>query len=249
MLFHSFVLAAAMLLIGVVPSPATIESRASLSLLVDGDTWPVDLQGAEGKYLDPDSRFTVEWSVAADDRAVSRRQRRGGFQAIILNLIVQNNLSSTQTFSIRLAEPVFQPILSPAVRGLVKANVIDLNGDGAALSAPVNQSMYIAFIDDVEEVARFADPTAIFANPFNVAYLGPVEFGKPGPIAASQPANTDIAVLLQFDLSGSDIAQMQGQFEVLGPPHRITHFPGMLKNAIGAPTQETSWGVVKELFR
>ena len=135
--------------------------------------------------------------------------------------MTNNDQFNTQNFSLLMSLPVNAVLVNPLERGSIVGTVTDLTLDDATVSAPTGSQIYTPMIDGVAEAAGLLMTDPFFTDAGGILFsntVGPADFGVPVPIAASQDADSTIAILLDFDLTGGDSASFTAIFEVLPIP-------------------------------
>jgi len=172
--------------------------------------------------------WALDWNCLVRDRGQYGGQgfgSPGGAAFVDAEIVVTNTSASTQTFSILMSMGVSDPILPDSlVNGAVAATVTNNSfSGGATLNAGLGDSIYKGFIDLVDP---FADtPVAtLWDDPYSLSATGAfasaddaTDFGVPAPIAG--PAvNSNVAILLTFELSPGDSATVSGFLNVIPTP-------------------------------
>ena len=174
--------------------------------------------GAGGEPGAPPGFWTLQWNCVFNDAVGGAAAGGGAF--VTANLVVTNNDPiNIQNFSLLMSLPV-GAILLPEERGSVVGTVTDINFDDATVFAPVGSQIYTPRIDGVDEAPGFLlqDPfNASAGGPLQSGPVGPADFGIPVWVPSSQAVDTDIGILLSFDLTPGDSASFTAIFEVAIP--------------------------------
>ncbi|MHC4414012.1 MAG: hypothetical protein ACYS0G_01880 [Planctomycetota bacterium] len=166
----------------------------------------------------PGGDFSFEWTTVFSP-GTGGAAAQGGGAFVIANIgVINNDPLNTQNFQLLMTMPVFPAIIDPLKNGSIVGTVTDLDDDGALVSAPLGASIYTAFIDGFQESLLMTDPFGASPPQGGSTPVGPQDFGVPNPIPASRDVTTDIAILLNFDLSPSDAATFTAIFEVIPGP-------------------------------
>jgi hypothetical protein len=139
---------------------------------------------------------------------------------VVTNIVVTNNDPLMQTFDSEMVLPLGLPFLTPTMRGSISGNLTELTFDDAMVAAPIGSRIYAPRIDGLDEQAGYlmTDPFSVTAGFLEQIPVGPQDFGLPVPIVASQDADTNISILLSFDLSGGDSVGLNAVFEIIAIP-------------------------------
>lgn len=163
--------------------------------------------------------WAVQWNCVFDEATAGASASTGG-AFVTANIVVTNNDVNPQTFTLLMTEPLSRVNASPLMRGSIAGTVTSLDINGATVAALSNSRIYSPRIDFSDETAGYlmADPfSASTGVPFGSAGAGPEAFGSPVPIAASQSADTNIQLFLEFEVSPNDQASFTAIFEILVP--------------------------------
>lgn len=176
------------------------------------DAWV--FEGSSGS-----SAWGMEWSITANDEADIATG--SGSQFVNANLAVTNNTGSFQSFFaiVTLALPE-QFTGGTLMNGSVSASVQDVFGSGAEIRTVNDNPIYQAFIDGTPPdapVQTLLDPSYSLTAPVGGTESDSDTFGIPNPIAGPEALNT-ISVVLEFELSPFDTANVVGTFEVASLP-------------------------------
>ncbi|MHC5007167.1 MAG: hypothetical protein ACYTGF_07400 [Planctomycetota bacterium] len=175
--------------------------------------------GQSGNPGDPPGFWTLQWNCVFNDNVSGVAGPGGAF--VTANLVVTNNDPiNIQNFSLLMSLPVGAIVL-PEERGSVVGTVTDITFDDATVFAPVGSQIYTPRIDGVDEAPGFLlqDPfQASAGGPLQSGPVGPADFGVPVWVPSSQSIDTDIGILLSFDLTPGDSASFTAIFEVQPVP-------------------------------
>jgi len=166
------------------------------------------------------SAWGMEWSIAANDEA-DIATGGSGSQFVNANLAVTNNTGSYQSFFaiVTLALPQ-QFTGGTLMNGSVSASVQDVFGSGAEIRSFDDSPIYQAFIDGTPPdapVQTLLDPSYSLTAPVGGTDSDSDTFGIPNPILGPEALNT-ISVVLEFELSPFDTANVVGTFEIAKLP-------------------------------
>jgi hypothetical protein len=162
---------------------------------------------------DNGSAWNMNWTTVAADAPGGALGAPGASQFVNANLAVTNNTDSYQTFiglvTFLLPKEFHGGTL---MNGSVSVSVQDVFGTGAEVRTVDDVPIYQAFIDG----AMVQD---LFPGDFSLIATGGVtestsdSFGIPSPIGGPEAMET-ISVMLNFELSPYDTANVVGTFEV-----------------------------------
>lgn len=164
--------------------------------------------------------WEMSWICDANDN--QPLNSGGGMAFVDAEIVVTNTSDSVQTFSmlmsLNLASSISAPITADGSAGYTLTNVSPF-GD-ATIAAPTGGSLYKGFVDVVDP---FVDPAigSLYDAPFSDTVTGGFAttssndaFGTTDPGSA----DTNIAVLLTFELSPGDSASVVGTLVVVPGP-------------------------------
>lgn len=175
--------------------------------------------------------WELDWNCLVRDRGTYGGQgfgSPGGAAFVDANIVVTNTSSTVQTFSLLMSLNVADPILPDSlINGAVSATVTNNQFSGGAdLNAASGDSIYKGFIDLVDPFTD-APVATLLDDPYSLSTPDPfgtasdsAQFGDPDPLAG--PAvNSNIAILLSFELSPGDSASVTGLLNVIPTPGAI----------------------------
>lgn len=175
--------------------------------------WP---GGSNGGWVfeggDSASAWSIDWTMEAAD--LPGVAASGASQFVNANLAVTNNSDTFQTFFALVTLNLPKEFLGGTLmNGSVSASVQDVFFDGAEIRSSEDEPLYQAFIDDSPVQSLFPAPYSL------VAANGQTEsdsdtFGISGGPIAGPEALESISVLLTFELSPYDTANVVGTFEI-----------------------------------
>lgn len=172
--------------------------------------------------------WTLDWNCLVRDRASYGGEgfgEPGGAAFVDAEIVVTNTSDSVQSFSLLMSLGVADPILPDSlINGAVASSVTNnsISGD-ATLNAMDGDSIYKGFLDLVDP---FSDTPAatLWDDPYSLTATGAFasasdddQFGTPDGVPAG-PVNSNIAILLNFELSPGDSATVSGLLNVVPAP-------------------------------
>ena len=145
----------------------------------------------------------------------------------ITSTFTLTNLSpSAQTFIMTITLPISTINAPVSITGSAgPGQVTDTSDNGATLTTVGGISLYAARISNVG-VRTLLDPVQTFTAPSHGSVpIGATSFG---PEILNQSATSSIGIRWEFNLTGMDIAQLQGQFAVEPATGRTVPEPATL---------------------
>ncbi|MFK7960019.1 MAG: hypothetical protein AB8G96_05780 [Phycisphaerales bacterium] len=166
--------------------------------------------------------WEMSWICDANDNRSAGLGGGSGMAFVDAEIVVTNTSASVQTFSmlmsLNLSSSISAPITADGSAGYTLTNVAPF-GD-ATIAAPDGSSLYKGFVDVVDPFADTAIGT-LYDAPFSDTVAGAFAttsandaFGTTDPGSA----DTNVAVLLTFELSPGDSASVVGTLIVVPGP-------------------------------
>ncbi len=139
--------------------------------------------------------------------------------AVVGFIAIQNNALVAQTFSFTFLLPIVAQGPQIQVNGSISGSLTDANGNGATLNS-VAPAVYQAQVDGLTVQSLLLHPQpAVVAGVFGSTPWGGASFG---PTILGQPANSTIAIKVDFTLSPGDLASFTSVFNVIAVPEPAT---------------------------
>lgn len=162
-----------------------------------------------------DQDWGMDWQVQAANQPGAAQG--GGSQFVNANLAVTNNSASFQTFTALVTLSLPNEFTGGTLMsGLVSASVQDVQDNGAEIRSVDGMPIYRAFIDDTPPggaVQSLFDPFYSLAAPAGNTVSDSDTFGFPNQVAGPAALDT-ISVMLHFELSPGDTANVVGSFQI-----------------------------------
>lgn len=171
--------------------------------LVD-DSQDVTTSGTVTTYMGSDTSspmWDFDWNIQADADPF-----------IDASLSFTNTTSSTKTFNVSFNLPV-SPAFAPAYKsGDLTVTGADTNNDGSITLSNVD---WAGLIDGSSALTLFAGGGSLTCSPGCSYSVGPL---SDGPLLHSAGVSSSIGILMSFDLSAGDTADVDTRFEVTPVP-------------------------------
>jgi len=162
---------------------------------------------------DNGSAWGLNWNMTAGDAPSAVAGGSGISQFINANLAVTNNTDTFQTFTGLVTFLLPSDFVGGTLmNGSVSVSVQDLFNDGAEVRAVDDEPIYQSFIDGNPIMSLFDNDFSILATG-GATESDSTSFGIPNPIAGPE-ALTSISILLNFEVSPYDTANIVATYEI-----------------------------------
>lgn len=198
-------------------SPVVFGMEQHSAEYLGGGTW-----NFSGTQTGANNGWLLEWDLTANANSSGGTTLGApGSSFVTADLAVTNTSTTTQSFWALVTLVLDNPIVGGTLmNGQASAAVTDFLGNGATLSTIsdgefAGEPIYTGRIDGAPQQLLMESPFSLNTGPFSSNSTSET-FGQPNPLLG--PDASSISVLLRFELTPGDTANVVGMFEVAAIP-------------------------------